>query len=292
MTSRNFVFTQNNYSDASEQYIQGIREVKFLGYAHEIGLSGTKHLQGVICFETPVRITHVIKLLPKSHIERMKGSFVQAWDKYIVANPDKPVDPDLYSYGEPPAARGANLSERYDHAWECATSGQLDAIPKDLMLRYYGTLNKISHDYATVSDATDVTGTWIVGPPGCGKSRYVRDHYPDAYDKRANQWWDGYRQGYHTAVVVDDLDTSHAYLSYHLNRWADRYAFNAEVKGGMTKIRPTRVIVTSRYTIDEVFATADSSTRESLRRRFPEVITLGATPPLFNSHTTTQDEAI
>lgn len=283
MTSCNFVFTHNNYTDASEAYFKAITDVRFLGFAHEVGKSGTPHLQGVIVFHKPQRITAVIKLLPKTHVERMKGSFTQAWTQYIAANSEKPVDVDLYQFGDPPAARGSNLSQRYDHAWECATSGQLADIPKDLMLRYYTTLTKIAHEYAVVPDAPDVTGTWIVGPSGCGKSRYVRDHFPDAYDKRVNKWWDGYRPDYHTAVVIDDLDTSHAFLAYLLNIWADRYAFNAEIKGGMIKIRPARVIVTSRYTIDDIFAFTDISTKDSIKRRFPEIKILGSEPPKFTA---------
>ncbi|CAK0771025.1 hypothetical protein CCP3SC15_4270002 [Gammaproteobacteria bacterium] len=286
MTSRNFVFTHNNYTPAIEAYFKAITDVRFLGFAHEVGESGTPHLQGVIVFHKPQRITAVIKLLPKTHVERMKGSFTQAWTNYIASNSAKPVDVDLYQYGDPPAIRGANLSERYDEAWTAAITGDLDSIPKDIRLRYYGTLKLVAYEHASVPDAPDVTGTWIVGPSGSGKSRYVRDTYGDsAYDKRANKWWDGYRPDFHTTAFLDDLDPSHCWIAYDLNRWADRYAFTAETKGGMTKIRPARIVVTSRYTIDEVFALADSSTRISLSRRFPQIIDQRPDTPKFTAVT-------
>ena len=67
-----------------------------------------------------------------------------------------------------------------------------------------------------------------------------------------NKWWDGYAG--EEVVVLDDFDPRHAeHLSYYLKIWADHYAFNAEVKGGMIRVRPKTVIVTSQYAIEDCF---------------------------------------
>lgn len=70
-----------------------------------------------------------------------------------------------------------------------------------------------------------------------------------------NKWWDGYRG--QDVVILDDITPDHACLCYHLLIWSDHYSFNAEVKGGSVNIRPRIIIVTSNYTIEEVFGKVD-----------------------------------
>jgi hypothetical protein len=80
-----------------------------------------------------------------------------------------------------------------------------------------------------------------------------------------SKWWDGYRG--QNLVVLNDFEPSHGpFLGYFLKIWADHYAFNAEVKGGMLKIRPAKLIVTSQYALEDCFE--DPKTIEALCRRF------------------------
>ena len=59
-------------------------------------------------------------------------------------------------------------------------------------------------------------------------------------------------------------------MSHFLKKWADRYSFDAEVKGSKLIIRPERIIVTSNYSIEEVFCD-DIMMQNAIKRRF-EVI--------------------
>lgn len=72
------------------------------------------------------------------------------------------------------------------------------------------------------------------------------------YVKSQNKWWDNYQA--ETSILLDDLDRNGGQtLGHHLKIWADKYPFSAEVKGGQVKPEYEVFMVTSNYSIEEVF---------------------------------------
>ena len=257
--ARAWCFTLNNFSDEEYDSIHGCVST-YIVVGKEVGETGTPHLQGYVYFEHKKSLSQVKKLSPRCHWEIAKGDsdanfeYCSKEGNYVVHGV-KPVSQKR---------KGEMEVDRYDTAWKNAKLGNLDLIPSDIMVRYYRTIKEIKKDYMQREPDSDrLTGLWICGLAGCGKSRRARDEYPDAYLKMCNKWWDGY-QGEEN-VIIDDFGREHKVLGHHLKIWSDRYAFLAETKGGAIQIRPKNIVVTSQYTIDQIFD--DPETCAAIQRR-------------------------
>lgn len=236
-------------------------ECVYLIFGKEVSSTGTPHLQGYIRFKSQTTFKRVKELFPVSHIEPARGD-IDSNVKYCSK------EGDVFEKGIRPVSstqKGQVEKDRWEKIRKQAQQGDLSSIEPGVYIKYYRTLKEIAKDHmAKPSDAEDVTGLWISGPAGCGKSRYARELAPFAYFKPCNKWWDGYQD--ETAVIIDDVDKKHDCLGHHFKIWSDRYAFIAETKGGARMVRPEQVIITSQYDIEDIFP--DQETRDALNRRF------------------------
>lgn len=260
--NRNYVFTLNNYNE-SDETILSLIECKYMLYGREVApTSGTKHLQGFIVFSNAKSLSAVRRILRGCHIEIARGSAAQC-----IAYCKK--EGDFVERGEIPRDRstcGDLEKERWNQAWESAKRGDIEDIPADIRIRCYSTIKRIKRDYQKSLQPMDhMAGIWIHGEAGCGKTRKVFETYPELYPKSINKWWCGY-QG-EEVVLLDDIEPSHgSWIGYFLKIWGDRYPFIGEEKGGSGKIRPKKIIVTSQYTIEQIWS--DEETKAALLRRF------------------------
>lgn len=271
---RNWVFTWNNYTEEDLEYLHtldtngtlDIPEVKYVLYGKETApQTGTPHLQGLICFTNRVRRATVSKTLKnKCYIQECRD--FEAAIRYCKK------EGDWTEHGYPPLtqeARGARGKEAAQKKWNdtrnLAMEGKLEEVDPQIFICHYGALKNIQKDYASrPPDCDSVTGLWIYGAAGVGKSRFVRDNYEAFYYKMANKWWDGYKR--EEIVLMEDIDPSHHFLGHHIKIWSDRYAFLAENKGGALYIRPRKFIITSQYHPNDIWQ--DTPTREAILRRF------------------------
>lgn len=245
--ARMWFYTLNNYTEEDYERHQQL-ECKWHVCGKEVGESGTPHLQGTIAYKNAKSFQSMKKLLPRAFIAVAKGNSLQCYEYCI-------KDGDFFEIGTRPKTskeKGKGEKRRWQEAFNACKEGRFDDVDADIRFRYYNTCKRIRKDFQPpVQSLEDVCGIWIYGPPGTGKSHWARENYPNAYIKAQNKWWDGFDPDRHDSVILDDLDSE--CLGHYLKIWTDKYAFNAETKGGVIFVRPTKVIITSNFTIEQLF---------------------------------------
>jgi len=273
---RNYTFTLNNWHD-KVALVDNLKdlECRYMIYGKEVGESGTPHLQGTCVFSSQKSESAARKALAGCHVEVCKD--LQASIEYCKK------DGQFTERGEAPQshkARGAAGGEKEKDRWkkirEAAEEGRLEEIPDQIRFMHSKCVNyhREQGRLKRKLEDTEEQHEWYWGPSGTGKSRKARTENPEAYLKNCNKWWDGYSD--QSIVLIEDFDKKHDVLGHHMKIWADRYPFNAEVKGGSTgNIRPKKIIVTSNYHPEHIWSSAQDL--EPILRRF-KVTSFGEYP--------------
>jgi len=256
--STNYRFTHNNYDNTA---LEDTVPCLYIIYGKEVApTTGTPHLQGVIRFASKKSFKQVIDLLP--------GCNIDPCDALTAAIAYCKKDGDWTERGEAPMSqqeKGNSEKDRYKRARAHAEKGEFDLIDSDIYIRHLGNLKKIrAEKQVQPAQLTELSNTWLYGPPGSGKTSRAFAENPGAYLKGLNKWWDGYTN--QDCVIIDDMDPFHKSLAQEFKAWAHHMPFPAETKGGTLCLRPKKIIVTSNYSIDEVWE--DQVTKEAMHRRF------------------------
>lgn len=262
LTSRKWVLTIYDFNEVEALHDSRVR---YAAYGDEIcPTTNRPHKQAFLYLHTPARLTQLKKLFPTAHLEIMQGTFSQN-EKYC-----SKMGTGLYhEIGSKPMTAEEKGELGADFWIRQVIQAEIDPSmcePK-LQITHFGNLQKI-HERAKrkrkLPTMDVLEHEWFVGESGSGKSSTARRENPDAYIKQCNKWWCGYDD--QDVVIIDDLDTTHEWMAYSINQWADHYPFPAEIKGSGMTIRPRKFIITSRYMPDQIFK--DPSTIESINRRF------------------------
>lgn len=258
--SRGWCFTLNNPTEWDNVDIDKLAdESSYLIYGKETGESGTPHLQGFVYFSTLKSFNQLRDLLPRAHVEKQRGT-LDAAIEYCKK------DGDYIEKGERPYGPSGQKN-MWKEVKDLARAGRLKEIEDkfpSIFIRYHSKLLGLHKpERPTILEVLE--NEWWVGPTGTGKSRTLWSLYPNHYSKSLNKWWDGYEQ--EETVAIEEWAPKNEVTASFLKVWADRYPFNAEIKGGtLQKIRPKRIIVLSNYTIEECFP--QTQDQEPMLRRF------------------------
>ena len=282
--SRNYCFTLHDYSEEEFQAFLmlvddgGSSQARYVIVGKETcPTSGKLHLQGFLVFFQAKTMSALKKIHPRAHWESCKGTPAQ--NKTYCSK-----EGNFEERGECPIApeeKGKAEKERWARVIQLSRDGDWDTLAEECPDVYATRLKACEYIHKKrkfdLGILDELKHVWIVGKTGCGKSRYAREQYPDAYIKDPNtRWWCDYNR--EEFVIIDDFDKFQVKQGGDMKRWLDRYPFQAEVKGGMELIRPKVIIVTSQYHPNEIWD--DEKTVDAIMRR----VTLLDADSVFNRH--------
>ena len=238
--------------------------VKYLAYGDEVTKEGKKHYQCFL-YTDKVRKSKFWTWVPKCFVEPMKGNFQQNKEycekqsqlKEFGERPRQGERKDLLnSKRKIEESRGQNI---YDIAEDPEYFG--------VMAKHSRFMQAYANNYhgKRTSSNEAVQVTFICGPPGKGKTRYVRDREPAVFDVPCDdlyKWKDGY--SLHEAVLYDNISPKNIHPA-RLLKEIDRYKIQVPYKGGFSVWKPKRIYITSTFTALEISEAFDVP-EEFLRR--------------------------
>ena len=232
---RNFVFTINNpHKNCSSEHLLPIGEpttgpdalyhpyqycVRYVVYQLEVGSNGTPHYQGYIEFyfaRTIIDIRHQFDWFQSAHFEVRKGTQAQAI-AYSIKDETRVEKTSPYIYGIP-ANQGARTDlEDCKFILDASLTDAAEGL-RNLSQDYYGNFLRYHKGFARYQELhlpstprrSRVSLTVLLGPPGAGKSTWVREYlshldissYPYPY---THSWWNDYNPHSHQALILDEF---------------------------------------------------------------------------------------
>lgn len=257
--SRRWCFTVNNPKGAALPDLVQASEYVIIGQ-ETAPTTGTPHLQGYAFLKKKTRLLGVKKLLPPgAHLEPAVADHQK--NREYCSKSGSFVEHGIFP-SEPAEAGKAYWSG----VIASAKAHTLENTHPQEFVRYYSFAQKMERDNPEkLDDNPELDNYWIWGPSGCGKSSSARQRFPDFFNKPLNKWWCGYQD--QETVLLDDFGPQRKELGYHLKIWADHYPFFAEVKNGGRMVRPKRIVITSQYSPDQIYAD-EPETLEAIKRRY------------------------
>lgn len=194
---------------------------------------------------------------------------------------DVPITQARKQYEHTPQATASNRTSVLENLW----SPLLPLVEnKTLKIRSVPAFRNAQlilreeHHLATAPRSRTVSSFWIHGPAGTGKSIRAIAALPDAYTKPPQ---DIYFNGYfrHSAVVLHELSSAQLgkdarpNLTQFLKNWSDvgNQHRLLSVKGGYTPAFYHLFVVTSNFSLAEIFGAAEGADLLALSRRFHQI---------------------
>lgn len=266
-------------------------KLQYLAYGHEVAPTTKRpHLQAWAYAARAMRLTGWKKVFPTASIRKMRGTFAEN-DRYcskasaLTELGDKPME----------TGKKRTLHDLIEEVHEGVKRSKPlrriigDTEHKDTFVQYHNGI-KALHNMLVTNHLEDIDidvppeVTYVYGPPGCGKSRYVRDQEPKNTLYFCPLAINGYawKDGYSGQPAVCYENATPELINHNPTAFLmeiDRYFIeNIPAKGSHVGWRPLRIYITTVYPLETFAALAKFSLPAEFTRRVTKVINLG--PPL------------
>lgn len=217
--------------------------MQYLVYQLERGDQGTTHAQGYVELRVRTRFQAAKGYLSaRVHLEPRKGTAKQARD-YSMKDDTRLDGP--FEFGEflnnTPGKRNDLLL-----LYEAAKAGKRKAdVLEEMPVAYMRHYKAFQHVVNLLPAAQCQRTVYVLeGPPGEGKTHYVRSTYPDCYITPVDSkgfWFDGYEG--HDVALIDDFSGQWPLkaLLRVLHDWPEMLP----VKGGFVRWNPKKIFITT-----------------------------------------------
>lgn len=256
----------------------------FVGPREEAKTTGKPHRHGIIHLTKRKALRVLVNYFGFQQSLRFlvqKGTRAQA--RAYAIKELAPTNPVLFEFGkvaETPAPKGPGDRERnrWKQAYEACKREKLDLdeVDPQIAITSYKNLTLIHHRHQNSQQPLTLEsccGIFLFGPPNTGKSYFARNaegRKPELCATMLYNNQQSFFDGCHDArfVLIEELGLQFKAWD-QLKTWADRYPFNANLKGSNALIRPQNIIVTSNYHPFELYpGDLSSQRRRAINRRF------------------------
>lgn len=247
----------NNYTDEELNAVAAL-DCPELVVDKEVGEEGTPHLHIYLKLAKKRRLTHLKKLVPRAHWEKVKSreDCIRYCSKGEVVVSRLLADP-----------KKSRLSDALVSLKRGGLSEVARENPEQYVLHARGFQALLCQQLSSEPKPVPVV-SWYWGDTGTGKTRaaYEMMSEDNIYiqngpnSRNGAMWWDGYMG--QKVVVLDDYRPWWCPFSFLL-RLLDRYPIQVQVKGGFVNFIPEQIIVTTPQNIEQTF-TGDYRTPEDL----------------------------
>lgn len=262
---KSWIFTLNNYTEKDFQMFCDF-DCTVVVVGKEIAKTGTPHLQGYVCFNTPYRFKAVKELHQKAYwakAERDDYNYcIKEQSYFIKDNRAQGTRNDWVEIKElAMEGKFKDILENHTNAWVRCEQG-IRRIHK------CKNINILKRKF-------EPTVIWIYGPSGVGKTRYIYDRHDDteliSIDIDESGRWLDYEN---EPIVIFDEFRKNTLKWEELLKITDRYPMNVKILGnGSRTFNSHTIYITSPHSPQDMFECYDGTDNyKQLLRRITKII--------------------